>query len=119
MLEPRYGVRAAAVVVVLLAAWWFLWPDSDLTREFRGWSAAEPKSEGYRSVGPLTAELTVDRSGSDTYYLRLSGQVVPRSACEAVWFFLKADNEDPLPVVIEVAGSSGEVLKRKESGAAC
>ncbi|TWP53427.1 hypothetical protein FKR81_05580 [Lentzea tibetensis] len=119
ILQPRYGVRAAVAVLVLVAAWWFLWPDSDLTSEFRSWSAAEPKSEGYRSVGPSAAELTVDRSGSDTYRLRLSGQVVPAAACEAVWYFLKADNEDPAPVVIEVVGSSGEVSKRKESGATC
>lgn len=118
-LEPRYALRAVAAVVVLFAAWWFLWPDRDLTHEFRGWSADEPKSEGYRDVGPNAAELTVDRSGAGTYHLRLSGDVVPRSACDAVWHFLKADTEDPAPAVIEVSDPSGKVVHRKESGASC
>jgi hypothetical protein len=109
---------AVVVLVVLVAAWWFLWPDSDLTREFRDWSAAEPKSEGYRSIGPHVDELTVDRSGTGNYRLRIDREEAG-SACEAVWFFLKADGDDPAPVVVEVFGPSGNLLHRKESGASC
>lgn len=112
----KHGVRAAVAVVVLFAAWWFLWPDSDLTHEFRGWAAEQPREERGQEQG--VRELTVSRSGDvRTYRMEYNGD--PGYAdfkCNSVVSYAKVNGDDSTKIVVEVLDPAGKLLARKDVG---
>lgn len=106
----------ATMALALHAAWWAFWPDSDLTREFRGWADKQPLGERGHEMG--VRELTISRAGDiSTYRMEFDGD--PGYAafkCNSAVTYAKVRGDDSTKIVVEVHDPAGRLLARKDMG---